>query len=163
MLTLPGGGIFGLIASVQQPQPASDTLLRLVLEAIVTVGLILPAVFAGRQPGVPRRVLASWPLVWLGVISYSFYLWHLTIVQFIAVRHTNTFSATGLDLMAHVHSGRMAVLFGVSLPVTVVISAASYFLFELPFLRRKERKTAKLRVHSSEEHPQREAPIISAS
>jgi peptidoglycan/LPS O-acetylase OafA/YrhL len=163
MVMVPKGGLFGLIASAQQSQPASRTLIRLVLDAIVIVGLVLPAVFAGRRAGVPRRILGSRPLVWLGIISYSFYLWHLTIVELIAVKHTTAFSATGLNLMAHVHSARMTVLFLISLAVAVPISAASYALFELPFLRRKEHKDAQLRAPSTEERAQREAPIISAS
>jgi peptidoglycan/LPS O-acetylase OafA/YrhL len=163
MVMVPGGGIFGLIASTQDPQPAPRTLLRLVLEAIVIIALILPAVFAGRRAGVPRRVLGSWPLVRLGVISYSFYLWHLTIVEFIAVKHTDAFSATGLNLMAHVHSARMTVLFLVSLVVAVPISTASYFLFELPFLRRKERRMPRARVASADERPKPDTPIINVS
>ena len=162
MVMVPSGGFFGLVASVQQPQPAFQTLLRLVLEAIVTVGLILPAVFAGRRPGVPRRVIGSRALIGLGVISYSFYLWHLTIVEFIAGGHTNAFSSTGLNLMAHVHSARMTVLFLVSLAVAVPISAASYRLFELPFLRRKERQNVQVRTPSVEERAQPKTPIINA-
>jgi peptidoglycan/LPS O-acetylase OafA/YrhL len=163
MVMVPRGGIFGLIASAQRPQPGSQTLLRLVLEAIVTVGLIFPAVFAGRRSGVPHRILGSWPLVRLGVISYSFYLWHLTIVEFIAVSHTNAFSATGLNLMGHVHSARMTVLFLVSLVIVTPISVASYVVFELPFLRRKERRTTTLRESSADEPAQRDTPIITPS
>ena len=149
MVMVPAGGIFGLAATATQPQPASRTLLRLVLETVATVGLILPAAFAGRSPGVARRILGSRPLVGLGVISYSFYLWHLTIVEFIAVKHTTFFSATGLDLMPHIHSARMTVLLLVSLAVGVPIAAASYALFELPFLRlkvqRRGRAAARMR------------------
>jgi peptidoglycan/LPS O-acetylase OafA/YrhL len=139
MARVPPGGIFGLALSVQLPQHAASTLLKLVLEAIVVLALVLPAAFDGRRPGVPRRIVGSRPLVRLGVISYSFYLWHLTIVEFIAVKQLGSFSATGLNLMAHVHSARMTVLFVSSLAVAVPISAASYRLFELPFLRLKAR------------------------
>jgi peptidoglycan/LPS O-acetylase OafA/YrhL len=137
MAMVPAYGIYGLAAHAAQSQPATRTLLKLVLEAIVAVGFILPAVFAGRRMGIPRRVMAFRPLVGLGVISYSFYLWHLTIIEFVAVKHTTFFSATGLDLMAHVHSLRMTVLLLVSLAIGVPIAAASYALFERPFLRLK--------------------------
>jgi peptidoglycan/LPS O-acetylase OafA/YrhL len=140
--TVPAGGLFGLIATTTQPQHVATALLKLVLEAIAAVTLVLPAVFAGSRPGLTRRILGSGPLVRLGVISYSFYLWHLTIVEFIAVRHSDAFSATGLNLMAHVHGARLTVLFLVSLAAATLVSAASYRFVELPFLRLKESRSA---------------------
>ena len=139
MARVPAGGIFGLALSAQQPQHSASTLLKLVLEAIVVLALVLPAAFDGRRPGVPRRIVGSRPLVRLGVISYSFYLWHLTIVEFIAVKRLGAFRAGGLNLMGHVHSARMTVLLLGSLLTAGVIAAVSYSLFELPFLRIKAR------------------------
>jgi peptidoglycan/LPS O-acetylase OafA/YrhL len=81
--------------------------------------------------------MAFKPLVRLGVISYSFYLWHLTIVEFIAFRHSTSFSATGFNLVDHVQRGRTALLFLISLVVTGMIASVSYSLIELPFLRLK--------------------------
>jgi peptidoglycan/LPS O-acetylase OafA/YrhL len=77
-------------------------------------------------------------VVWLGVISYSFYLWHLTIVQLIAAPgRGSAFSAPGLNLLAHVHVARTLVLYVVSLAATAVVASISYRFVELPFLRRK--------------------------
>jgi peptidoglycan/LPS O-acetylase OafA/YrhL len=141
MARVPAGGIFGLALSVQLPQHSASTLLKLVLEAIVVLALVLPAAFDGRRPGIPRRIVGCRPLVRLGVISYSFYLWHLTIVEFIAIKHLSPspFSAGGLNLMAHVHSARLTILFLVSLLAAGAIASVSYSLFELPFLRIKAR------------------------
>jgi peptidoglycan/LPS O-acetylase OafA/YrhL len=145
----PAGGLFGLIAQAAQPQPLTRTVLKLSLQAVLVAGLVAPAVFGRRSSGrpggalgrrdLPRRLLGSRPLVGLGVISYSFYLWHLTITQFIAVgSNPGSYSVTGLNLMGHVHTFRMTILFVASFTVTVAISTASYRFIELPFLRRKE-------------------------
>jgi peptidoglycan/LPS O-acetylase OafA/YrhL len=42
---------------------------------------LLPAMFGDQTHGRLRRVLASKPLVYLGAISLSFYLWHLVLIE----------------------------------------------------------------------------------
>jgi peptidoglycan/LPS O-acetylase OafA/YrhL len=108
-------------------------------------------------------VLAWRPFVGLGVISYSFYLYHLPIVALLAIKHTTAFSATGLNLMAHVHTARTAVLFALSLAITTVVATISYRLVELPFLRRKERHRARLVDGPPDERTPSGARIIDAS
>jgi peptidoglycan/LPS O-acetylase OafA/YrhL len=108
-------------------------------------------------------VLAWRPAIWLGVISYSFYLYHLPIVALLAIKHTDAFSATGLNLMAHVHVARTTVLYILSLAITGVVATISYRLVELPFLRRKERKNTQLRAPSADELTPRDTPIINPS
>jgi peptidoglycan/LPS O-acetylase OafA/YrhL len=143
MAIVPRGGLFGLIAAVATRQSVTTTALKIVLEAIVVILLVTPAVFGETRHGAPGRLLALRPIVWLGVISYSFYLWHLTLVELIATRGgAGSFSARGFNLLAHVHSARTFVLFVVALAVTLVIASLSYRFVELPFLRRKERRTA---------------------
>ena len=51
------------------------------LKTVVAAGLILPAVFGQPSEGWVRRVLAFRPLLWLGLVSYAFYLWHLAILE----------------------------------------------------------------------------------
>ena len=51
------------------------------LKTVVAAGLILPAVFGEASEGWVRRVLAFRPLLWLGLVSYAFYLWHLAILE----------------------------------------------------------------------------------
>lgn len=135
---VPGGGVFGLIGALRTPQPFGQSVLKIVLEVIVTVAFLLPAVFGPAARGLPRRVLASAPVVWLGVISYSFYLWHFTVIEFIAWSHNpGVFSAQGLGLLDHLHTARTSVLFVASFAATALLAAASYQFVELPFLRRK--------------------------
>lgn len=139
MTLVPSGGLFGLIAVVQTRQSAPTTVAKLGLEATLVVLLVLPAVFSGDRPGIPRRILGARPLVALGVISYSFYLYHFTVVQLLAFpRAPGVFTASGFDLLAHVHIARGGVLFLASLIVTSAIATVSYRFVELPFLRLKE-------------------------
>jgi peptidoglycan/LPS O-acetylase OafA/YrhL len=52
------------------------------LYAIVAVGLVLPAVFGDQRRGVVRRhILGNRALLYLGLISYGFYLFHLAGLQ----------------------------------------------------------------------------------
>ena len=70
------------------------------------------------------RALAFAPLVALGKISYSLYLWHPLVIW------------SGLRLLG------IPPALGVALAVPV--ATASYFLVERPFLRRKRRERARL-------------------
>jgi peptidoglycan/LPS O-acetylase OafA/YrhL len=160
MLLLPSHGLFGLIATVEVAQSIPRTVAKLTLEGVLAVAFVLPAILGDQRHGLPRKVLAWRPAIGLGVISYSFYLYHLPIVALLAVRHTSAFSATGLNLMGHVHVARTSVLYVLSLAITAVVATASYRFVELPFLRRKERKNAQLQAASADERTQRDTPII---
>jgi peptidoglycan/LPS O-acetylase OafA/YrhL len=140
MALIPSGGLFGLVLETTAPQAIGTTLARLGLTASFVCLLVLPAAFGDQHRGVPRRVLGAVPLAWLGVISYSFYLWHFTIMQLLALpRAPGSFSASGLNLLAHVHVARTLVLFVASFVLTAAVATLSYRFVELPFLRRKER------------------------
>jgi peptidoglycan/LPS O-acetylase OafA/YrhL len=138
MALVPRGGLLGLIAATQARQSATTALARIALEAVLVGGLVAPAVFGDRRAGLPGRLLGSRPVVWLGVISYSFYLWHLTIVELIATPGRGQgFAASGANLLAHVHVARGLVLYITSFIATAVVASISYRFIELPFLRRK--------------------------
>jgi peptidoglycan/LPS O-acetylase OafA/YrhL len=142
MVLVPRGGLFGLIAIGGTPQPILKTVATLVLQAVLVMLLVAPAVFASKERrGVPGRVLAWRPVVWIGVISYSFYLYHFTVVELIATPgRRGSFSAPGLNLMGHLHTMPSGVLFVLSFIVTAAIGSVSYRFVELPFLRLKERR-----------------------
>ncbi len=138
MVLVPAGGLFGLIAQTTQPQPIASALARIALTGVLIAAMALPAVFDSHQPGMSRRVIGSWPLIKLGVISYSFYLYHFAVTQVIAFKHApKWFSGTGLGLMSHVHGARTLILFLTALAATTVLATISYRFVELPFLRRK--------------------------
>jgi peptidoglycan/LPS O-acetylase OafA/YrhL len=42
---------------------------------------LIPGIFGDQHTGLLRRLLSSGPLRWLGMISLSFYLWHLPILE----------------------------------------------------------------------------------
>ena len=138
MALVPHGGLFGLIAATRGEQPFGTSVARIALDAILVAMLVAPAVFGDPRQGAPRRLLGSRGVVWLGVISYSFYIWHLTIVELIATRGGGgAFSASGLNLLADVHVARTLVLYVLSFAVTAAVASLSYRWVELPFLRRK--------------------------
>jgi peptidoglycan/LPS O-acetylase OafA/YrhL len=138
MALVPHGGLFGLIATTQVRQSLHVTAEKIALGVLLVSMLLAPAVFGDARRGAPRRVLRLRPVVWLGVVSYSFYLWHLTIVELIATRGRGPgFSASGLNLLAHVHAARTLVLYLASFAVTAAVASISYRWVELPFLRRK--------------------------
>ena len=136
---VPTGGLFGMILEVRTPQSYHVTLARLLLSAVFVALLVLPAAFGDHHHGVPRAVLKSAPLAGLGLISYSFYLWHLPVAELMSwVSLPNAFSDPGWGLLGHVHVARTFVLFVATLIVTGAVATLSYRFIELPFLRRKE-------------------------
>jgi peptidoglycan/LPS O-acetylase OafA/YrhL len=138
MALVPAGGLLGLLAEATLPQSVARTLARIILTGVFVAALALPAIFEASRPGVPRRLLGSRLLIQLGVISYSFYLYHFTVTQVIALRHApGAFSATGFGLLPHLHFAPTLVLFLIALAVTTVVATISYRVIELPFLRRK--------------------------
>jgi peptidoglycan/LPS O-acetylase OafA/YrhL len=70
------------------------------------------------------RVLSAAPLVGLGRISYSLYLWHMPILVWLGA-----------------HDTRLQLVDGLAIVLSIGAAYASYRLVELPFLRRKRTAT----------------------
>jgi peptidoglycan/LPS O-acetylase OafA/YrhL len=139
-LLLRPGGVFGIVQTLTTSQPIPKTLAAIALGIALNALLVAPAIFGESAGGVPRRVLAAAPLVWLGLISYAMYLWHLAVAEFLGLRSDpGHFSAQGLGLATRIDHLTTPILFVVTLAATTAVAAASYYLVELPFLRRKER------------------------
>lgn len=85
--------------------------------ALLLIGL-------ARGRGVIMRLFASPPVVWIGEVSYSLYLWHLPILVAIA----SYLSANG--------PAPLPLVLVVGIPAAVAVSAGSYYLIERPFLHR---------------------------
>ena len=90
--------------------------------AALAVALLVTGV-AARGP-LARAVFENRLVVWLGVISYSLYLWHPIVAEKLA-------AVVGAE------SQGLRAFAMVAVPVIVAASAASYYLVERPFLRRK--------------------------
>ncbi|HZM53413.1 MAG TPA: acyltransferase [Acidimicrobiales bacterium] len=90
--------------------------------------LLMPAVFGPQDGTLVRRLLRSWPMASLGVISYGIYLWHLDLI--------NQFMKwTGWQ------PGMVPywILASAVLGLTIAFASASYFGLERPILRIKSR------------------------
>ena len=98
------------------------------LKTIVAVGLAMPAVFGDPTRGWVRRVLAFPPLLWVGLVSYGFYLWHLAVIT--KLQDGGWDDKLGLPLFVLV-----------ALVATLAIAAVSWYLVERPALRLGRRLT----------------------
>ena len=139
-LLLRPGGLLGIVQTLTTSQPVAKTLAAIALGLVLNALLVLPAIFGERAGGMPRRLLAAAPLAWLGLVSYGIYLWHLAVTEVLGLpADAAHFSARGLDLAGRIDHLTTPILYVLVVAVTAMIAAASYYLVELPFLRRKER------------------------
>lgn len=78
-----------------------------------------------------HRIFGNRIMVFLGLVSYSLYLWHLPVLNWLAAASWYP-GPTG---------GRLAWILALALPIALVISTVSYLGVERPFmrLRRNER------------------------
>lgn len=134
-----GGGLLGIIAALNTPQPWLKSIADVALTTTITALVLLPAVYEGSR--LPHRLLTAAPIAWIGVVSFGIYLWHLTIAEFITLpamsRH---FRADGLDLNGTIPFLVTPVLLALTLALSSGVAWLSYRYVELPFLRRKERR-----------------------
>jgi peptidoglycan/LPS O-acetylase OafA/YrhL len=97
-----------------------------VLYAVVGASLVAAAAFATPGRGVVGRVLGNRLALWLGLISYGIYLWHVTVLQ--------VGEEIGFQRSLHFHP--FLVVTAVALVLTCAVAAASWYLAERPLLRR---------------------------
>lgn len=122
-------GLYLITAIAFQPVPFtvaqftdSEFLWIHLLQCGVAFLLVFPVFFGNPNVGVPRRFLASRWLIWLGLISYGFYLWQVTI---------------GIELgFGNAKGSFLPVLIGTVL-LTLPLAAASYYFVERPLMRWK--------------------------
>lgn len=125
---------------------AAEEVMRHSLQALVAFGLLLPAIFGDPDRGLVRRLLANRALLWIGLVSYGVYLWHVTVMT-----EMNDFGA--LDGLSPVWYVVLA------LALTLLAAAASFYAVERPALRlgrrlskRRTSQDADARMHDLRQH-----------
>jgi peptidoglycan/LPS O-acetylase OafA/YrhL len=100
-------------------------------------GLALIPIFAcslfGNQFGIVRACLEIKPLVWMGKISYSLYLWHFP-VQYLFLDFFPD-SSLGVKMLT-------------CLPAMLIVSSMSYYFVEQPFVGLRRRLHANSKIAS---------------
>jgi peptidoglycan/LPS O-acetylase OafA/YrhL len=117
-----------------------------VLFAVVGVSLVASAVLATPGRGVVGRVLGNRLALWLGLISYGIYLWHVTVLQVL--------EDLGFQRSLHFHP--FLVVTAVTLVATSAIAAASWYLAERPLLSLTPRRARDHRARE-QDRDEREA------
>ena len=111
-----------------QGGPESQVMIEYELKTIVAVGLVMPAVFGDPTRGWVRRVLAFPPLLWVGLVSYGFFLWHLAVID--KLQDGGVDDTLGVPLFTLV-----------ALAASLGIAAVSWYVIERPSLRLARRLT----------------------
>jgi peptidoglycan/LPS O-acetylase OafA/YrhL len=122
-------GLLGQVGDLRTS--GAPYVVRHYLIEVVAVGLLLPAMFGNPRRGLVRRLLANRALLYVGMVSYGVYLWHLAVLE--------QLGRWGFDDVA----GRTSFWwFCVTLPVALGLATLSYYLVERPFLALKGRVRA---------------------
>jgi peptidoglycan/LPS O-acetylase OafA/YrhL len=98
----------------------SEVLPRHALYAVVALGVMLPALMTEQRRALSQRVLRVRALRWIGLISYSIYLWHFALEAKL-VRAVSW----------HTPAGALA-LFALMVLVSIGVGAVSYYVIERP-------------------------------
>ena len=121
-LAIGGYAAFALSVPVIFDTRAQELYQMLVFGPIAVL-LLLPAVFGDSAGGLPRRILGNRVVAWLGMISYSFFLWHLLFAQEVSELSGNLVDALIGTIVA-----------------TTAVAAISYYAVERPLMRLKYRR-----------------------
>jgi peptidoglycan/LPS O-acetylase OafA/YrhL len=96
---------------------------------LTAAALLAPAVFVA-DGGWPRRFLAKPWVMWLGLMSYGIFLWHIGVLW--ALKDLGVTEALTPD--------GLIPLFVLVFPISVACAAASYYWVERPFYALKDRR-----------------------
>ncbi|MDR3375584.1 MAG: acyltransferase [Ancalomicrobiaceae bacterium] len=114
-------GVAMIAISMAIPDAVFKETLRFSTLSFATIPLICGTVF-GEKLGMVQWVANSRPVVWVGKLSYSLYVWHGCVIYFMTLAGLTTVGlAAGF--------GKLAIVF--------VLASLSYTLVEQPFLRLK--------------------------
>jgi peptidoglycan/LPS O-acetylase OafA/YrhL len=126
-----GIAFVALCAVGERSDSAGAEPVRHLIRSAFALGLLLPAVFGDDAGGAARRLLADRRLQWLGLISYSIYLWHLPVL-------------TALASKAHLDDRIGSLGFVVvGTAASIAVAAVSFYAVERPALRLARRLTGR--------------------
>lgn len=133
-----------------QPLSDGEFLARRLGFALIATAVILPGVFGDHERGLVRRFLAWRPLLWIGLISYSLFIYHVAVIE--QLRRWDLGPAGSL----HPY---LAVLD--ALVPSLAIAAISYYVIERPALRFKRLLGPRVEPQPSESTAE-PAPVAAA-
>ena len=107
------------------------------LQAVIALGLLLPAVFGDPETGWVRRLLRNRALLWVGLVSYGLYLWHAAII------------AKLVDLGARDSLSDLSFTVA-ALALSLLAAAASFYLVERHALRLGRRLSRRRRSQDAD-------------
>ena len=122
----------GLDGSLDERAGRSEFMLRHGLSTVVAGSLLVSAVFGWQRRDRVRRVLGWRPLLFVGLVSYGLYLWHLAVVQKVAKATADFMVDSGMGVET-----RFVFVLALAGAGAGAIATASYFLVERPALRLK--------------------------
>ena len=93
-------------------------------------------------------MLSTRALGFVGVVSYGMYLWHHPLQAWLANFHATGLPTTQGPGIQHWVGGHQVTLtlMVATVALSLAIATVSYYVVELPFLRRKERRRPQPRV-----------------
>lgn len=100
-----------------------------VLYSFIGFLVVLPVVLGRQDRGLAQRLLANPVAVWLGLVSYGIYIWHKAI-QYKYLEWTG---------QAELNASFPSMLV-VTVVLSVIIAAGSWYLIERPVMRRRDRR-----------------------
>jgi peptidoglycan/LPS O-acetylase OafA/YrhL len=123
-------GLGGIVFSLLYRDPWFRETVRYSLQGLCLMPIVAAACFSGRYAWV-SAVLASRPMVWIGALSYSLYLFHGPAI----VIGENLFKVVYVDPVSTLPAG----YFAVSIVLTLAMSMLSYYGVEKPFFALRAR------------------------
>ncbi len=108
----------GLDGRAEERPGTGVWVIRSALYALIGLAVVIPAVFGDQTRGLVRRLLANRVLMWIGLVSYSLFLYHLAVL----------FEVDGWDIPAK---------WPVSLGLALAVAAVSYYCVERPAMTLK--------------------------
>lgn len=112
---------------------------RSVLYGLLGLTMIVPLVFGDQTRGLIRRFVTWKPIWWAGVVSYGFYLWHLSLMERLVTIPSPT---GGPPQWTGVHGWTLsnANVYGLivaGFALGLAVAGVSWYLVEKPLLRFK--------------------------